>query len=50
MIFYRSFHCPTHITGDAEKNEKIAFILLVKLLTKRTVNNPLIYVYEECLV
>ena len=35
-------------TGDPEKNEKVAFVLLVKLLTKRTVNNPLIYIYEEC--
>ena len=26
-------------TGDPEKNEKVAFVLLVKLLTKRTVNN-----------
>lgn len=38
------------ILGDTEKNEKIAFVLLVKLLTKRTVNKPLIYIYEECLV
>ena len=37
-------------TGDPEKNEKVAFVLLVKLLTKRTVNNPLIYIYEECQV
>ena len=38
------------ISGDAEKNDKIAFVLLVKVLTKRTVINPLIYIYEECLV
>lgn len=38
------------ILGDTEKNEKIAFVLLVKLLTKRTVNKPLVYIYEECLV
>lgn len=42
ILFYQ------HSTGDTEKNKKVAFVCLVKLLCKRTVTTPLIYIYEEC--
>ena len=46
---YSYTHTHTH-AGDSEKNEKVALILLCKVLPKRTVINPLLYIYEECLV